>query len=568
MNVILTLLCLAINRFHEVAASTIEDDVLPSFPYAPYVGSSSIRTRSGSYSDRPLFPPNTIDNVVSCGSCCFPDPTPIMESSFVTDVSNPYRDELLTDNFFQKVIDVIGIPVAGSAAVSDQALLEAALTLAKMSSKVPSLLALLRTEEVYFAVIGRKEILTDIPGYARLGPDWDWPRGVGATQGIPISSCAEENLLCLEDDVYRDENICVHETAHTLQGSGGKLPNARIINGLGDLDAKLREIYNKDVAGGSQLWKNTYAAVVHEEIWAEGTQSYFDVNREGPVGGDGIHNEVYYGELLQSYHPELYEVIDMVFDSELEFKCPPTDFDDCDCSVIRDQCERAGIALVPTTSPTSHPTPPPTPEPTPDVSRSSVDKTLCSENAQCAALDGFCCPNNVGDILACCDPPTDSPSTAPSPFTQAPSNSPSLSTPVPSVAPTVAPASTEPSAAISTEPSAAPTETGPSAPSGSPGNSNGISQEDNEAGNGFWSNFFTTGSIVGVSVGFALLVLLMFTILYMQRRSQNPSQGRSTKPVNTLQLEEEKDSISAISQSKSNEAPTGNQRYVVDSRAF
>ena len=396
MKVILTFLYVATtNRFVEVAASMIKGNVFQDYtssvPYEPYVG-SSLRTRSGSYSDRPLSPPNTIDNVVSCGSCCFPDPTPIMVSSFVTDVSNPYRDELLTDNFFQKVIDVIGIPVAGSAAVSDQALLEAALTLAKMSSKVPSLLALLRTEEVYFAVIGRKEILTDIPGYARLGPDWDWPRGVGATQGIPISSCAEENLLCLEDDVYRDENICVHETAHTLQGSGGKLPNARIINGLGDLDAKLRDIYNKDVAGGSQLWKNTYAAVVHEEIWAEGTQSYFDVNREGPVGGDGIHNEVYYGELLQSYHPELYEVIDMVFDSELEFKCPPTDFDDCDCSVIRDQCERAGIAPtppptpLPTPNPTANPNPNPTPlttsNPTPRTTFVTMPPTNDSANSQ------------------------------------------------------------------------------------------------------------------------------------------------------------------------------------------
>ena len=68
---------------------------------------------------------------------------------------------------------------------------------------------------------------------ASLDPeDWDWTRGVGATRWIPVTSCAEENLLCWSTDVYRGENICVPHSRATrsiltqLKAGGKVRPSA------------------------------------------------------------------------------------------------------------------------------------------------------------------------------------------------------------------------------------------------------------------------------------------------------------------------------------------------------
>jgi len=177
----------------------------------------------------------------SCGSCCY---------SVVSAVGYDLNP------FYGKVVEVDGFVIASSAAVSDDALYEAALTFAKMTEGRPDLVTNLIKEGVHLAVIGKDEVLTDIPEYSILdSSSWDWARGVGATQWIPVTSCAEENLLCLDDDAYRGENICIHETAHSLQGSGGKLPLPRTIelNGSDDLDQALRALYTQAVEV-DKLW--------------------------------------------------------------------------------------------------------------------------------------------------------------------------------------------------------------------------------------------------------------------------------------------------------------------------
>mmetsp|Transcript_39825 Transcript_39825/g.96127 ORF Transcript_39825/g.96127 Transcript_39825/m.96127 type:complete len:252 (+) Transcript_39825:843-1598(+) len=182
--------------------------------------------------------------------------------------------------------------------------------------------------------------------------------------------------LCLSDDAYLDETICVHEHAHTLQGSGGKLETPRRIEFNGreeNLDSLLKEVYNDritdiDSAGrASFLWENTYASSNHEEMWAEGVQSYYNVNREGPKEGDGVHNHIWSRSLLQSYHTELHQVIEAVFPSDVNLECPGTSMDNCDCNQIRQLCKQVGVTFSstgPTRPPTRHPTQRPTPQPT------------------------------------------------------------------------------------------------------------------------------------------------------------------------------------------------------------
>ena len=254
------------------------------------------------------------DAVVSCGACCL----------------KVEPNDGTLDAWYASVVDLAGFKVAASSEVRDAALLEAAYTVARMARDRPDLVATLVAEGVHMAVIGEDEVLTDIPGYASLGASWDWTRGVGATRWIPITSCAEENLLCLSDDVYSLENICLHETAHTLQGSGGKLPTTRLtaVADGEDLDAVLRALYQEKVVE-QDLFPNTYANDNHEEYWAEGVQAYYDLNTEGPEGGDGVHNHIDTRAELAVYDPELFNVIDGIL-ADVDMSCPATVA--CDCA--------------------------------------------------------------------------------------------------------------------------------------------------------------------------------------------------------------------------------------------
>lgn len=57
-----------------------------------------------------------------------------------------------------------------------------------------------------------KEFTTSIPEHAYLknDPNTNWDeraRGMGGTLDIPVTSCAEENLLCLNGDRYYDQGL-------------------------------------------------------------------------------------------------------------------------------------------------------------------------------------------------------------------------------------------------------------------------------------------------------------------------------------------------------------------------
>lgn len=367
---------------------------LPHKPYLPYsfsVGGDSpppIRPRSS----RPINA-NGAD-VVSCGQCCF-GPNPQTLTNFLSTLpsTSRYHDRLTAKNFYSKVIDVGGVPVVSSRDVSDEALQEAALTLAKLSAKQPHLLQILREEEVHVAVIGSREPLTSIPAYEVLeldaNTDWNAYRGIGATQWLPVSSCAEENILCLQGDRYRDENICVHELSHSLQGSGGKLPTPRFVDfgeddlGNFDLNERIKMVYEM---GKGYLWTNTYASTNHEELWAEGVQSFYSVNYpHSSRVGDGIHNDIWRRDLLDDYHPELTSVIGKVFEASVSFDCPPTSLGACDCKSLQQICRLAGVEIVDETeeqsarprtdSPTSGPTLEPTLAPSPMQPDATTNET-------------------------------------------------------------------------------------------------------------------------------------------------------------------------------------------------
>jgi hypothetical protein len=216
--------------------------------------------------------------------------------------------ELRLDTFYTKYCDAQGIPIVSSDKVEDMALKQAYYIINNMLLPIPDVHKVLVAEGYYVAIISCEEQQTTLPEYSNMDSEyWDKrARGLGGGRGNQITSCGEENLLCLGsgEDRFKGENILIHEFAHTIH-LGGQGENYEEFN------KRLFKIYcdamNKD------LWQDTYAATNHEEYWAEGVQSYYNCNIESQFG-DGVHNYVNTREELAEYDPVLYNFISSNFD--------------------------------------------------------------------------------------------------------------------------------------------------------------------------------------------------------------------------------------------------------------
>jgi alpha-glucosidase len=226
----------------------------------------------------------------------------VVPTPHVTPVPRELRDRLKLDPFYQKHLDLDGLPILSSAKVSDAGLREAAFLIRKMLANRPDVLKEMVRRGCRFVVMAPTEMTTDVPEQRHLknDPKTDWDRRARGLGG-KITSCGEENLLNLRGDRYRNENILVHEFSHAVHRYG-----------LGSLDrrfdARLQEVYRKATAAG--LWKDTYAATNHSEYWAEGVQSYYDCNNPP---NRGVHNDINTREKLAKYDPALFELIDESF---------------------------------------------------------------------------------------------------------------------------------------------------------------------------------------------------------------------------------------------------------------
>ena len=61
-----------------------------------------------------------------------------------------------------------------------------------------------------------RELTTHIPEHRFLDPNFwnERARGLGGTLHLPLTTGAEENVLCLPSDRYKDQDILLHEFAH------------------------------------------------------------------------------------------------------------------------------------------------------------------------------------------------------------------------------------------------------------------------------------------------------------------------------------------------------------------
>jgi|TARA_A200000159_G_scaffold164126_1_gene192584 hypothetical protein len=217
----------------------------------------------------------------------------------VTTVPPEIRRDMNLSGFYQKCVIIRGFSIVGSPKVSDFALKEAAYLIDKMTIKHPEYLQKLAENKVRFSIMARDEFTTDIPEHSDMSPAIFWDkraRGLGATPARPAVSCGEENLLAIEGDPYKRENILIHEFAHAL--------HAMAIN---DLDPTFQSRLEKcfKLAIEEKIWEGTYAASNPAEYFAEGVQSWYECNR----ANDREHGSIDTRKEVQKYDPRLANLI-------------------------------------------------------------------------------------------------------------------------------------------------------------------------------------------------------------------------------------------------------------------
>ncbi len=218
-------------------------------------------------------------------------------------VPSAVRAEFSLDPFYQKYVNVGGLPVVGSTKVSDAALAECAWLVTQMLQRRPDILQALAAAKVRFAIMAHDEYTTDIPEHARLEPRVYWDRrarGLGATRSALAVSGGEENLLAFPGDPYPREIICIHEFGHAIH----EVAMAAIDP---TFDSRLREAYQRAIAAG--LWKGTYAGSNYKEYWAEAVQDWFDNNDYN----NALHNDICTRDKLKAYDPPLAALCAEVF---------------------------------------------------------------------------------------------------------------------------------------------------------------------------------------------------------------------------------------------------------------
>ncbi|UCG59876.1 MAG: peptidylprolyl isomerase [Phycisphaerales bacterium] len=217
------------------------------------------------------------------------------QGEVVGPIPDAIRSEFNLAPFYQKYLDVGGLPVVGSANVSDFALREAAWIVRHALADRRDILSAMADNHVRLVVMAWNEFTTDVPEHSRLRPKGYWDRrarGLGATPQAPAVSCAEENLLCFPGDPYSTENILIHEFAHAMHETG-------LIAVDPTFEERLKAAYESAKKRG--LWPDTYAIINRKEYWAEGVQCWFDNNREN----DAVHCHVNTRAELKQYDPEL-----------------------------------------------------------------------------------------------------------------------------------------------------------------------------------------------------------------------------------------------------------------------
>ncbi len=194
-----------------------------------------------------------------------------------------------------------GIEFVSSTSVSNVAIKRTQYVIRRMTSTAPEIRARMAAARFRVEIIGKAQVISDLPDYADLkakktfdGRSFDdGTRGVG---GKNKCSIGEENLLCLRNQKYPDEDILVHEFSHSI---------------MYNMDAELSgavEAAYRNAIGRGLYPARIYMMANSSEYWAEGTQAWFDATIRRDVNG-GFNTRV----KLKAHDPDLAAVLERVY---------------------------------------------------------------------------------------------------------------------------------------------------------------------------------------------------------------------------------------------------------------
>jgi len=214
------------------------------------------------------------------------------------------------DDFYRRTCEQSGIDIVAADSVDDAALEAAATRMAVLFAKRPELAEAVARSIEHVAIIGKDQRITALPEFERIYyimPGTDWRRlgrSFPGSEEIPVAAGAEENLLCLEKDRYRGEDMFLRDFGWTIRRFG-------LASIEPEIDRAIEDAYGRAIA--ADLWRHTIAEVNSDQYWAEGVQSFFDANNEATSDKDEIHNQVDTRAELRSYDPGLYAILVDVF---------------------------------------------------------------------------------------------------------------------------------------------------------------------------------------------------------------------------------------------------------------
>lgn len=232
--------------------------------------------------------------------------------------SKPYKGEILNqisvppayfglDPFYTKYLDADGIPIFTGIEIPELAIQRVKTNVAKMVAGEESMRRRLVDNYVRIVILALIEPLDTIPEIADRTFAEDQRSRVGDTE-LAIMVIPEENILCFPNDPSDGEDIFVRTFALTMLNTAIPLIEPTFVDSL-------NAQYQRILLSG--IWDNTLAANSPEDYFAEGVQTWFNVNRTADPA-DGEHNLVDNRIELAAYDPGLYALIDRFFADDIE----------------------------------------------------------------------------------------------------------------------------------------------------------------------------------------------------------------------------------------------------------
>jgi len=201
------------------------------------------------------------------------------------------------DPFYCWAVDIGGVALVASAAVSSATVNTAAESVAEMLRFREDIRERLARLGPKIIIVGPNELITDAPELRHMSNSSLYDdRGYGQLRGWSggvIAAVGAEGIVGLDAVSTGRDDVMVHEFAHMLHALGLTT----------DEWTASRTLYSRSLAKGR--WQGTYAGRNYSEFFAELTQIYFGV--KGPAYEANGPDE------LRQYDPESADYLEQVY---------------------------------------------------------------------------------------------------------------------------------------------------------------------------------------------------------------------------------------------------------------